>query len=60
MNQDRQELYTMYQFEISAGDTVFGVASSEKERIELMQEAMQQLPGETVNVELIKRQDTIL
>ena len=52
---ERQELYASYQFEVSAGDTVFGVANSEQERINLIQEAQRVLPGEVVNVRIIKK-----
>jgi hypothetical protein len=55
MNQDRVDLYATYQFVVSAGDTVFGVANSEQERINFMQEAQRVLPGEVVNVQVVKK-----
>ena len=55
MNQERVDLYASYQFVVSAGDTVFGVADSEQERINLMRKAQRVLPGEVVNVQIIKK-----
>jgi hypothetical protein len=52
---ERQELYATYQVQVSAGDTVLGIANSEKERIDLMQEAQKTLPGEVVNVRMISK-----